>query len=213
LVPRRDRRADRFLPWSKGLTRGRLQAHSHGVDLGPLAPGFGRRVFHRGGRIQLAAPALLEEMDALAGALASDVPPALLLIGRRELRSNNSWMHNVPRLVRGKPRCLLFVNPTDAARLGLRDGGRAVMTSRVHRAEVTVRVTDEMREGVVSFPHGYGHAAIKQWQKIAGAQPGESLNDWVDEADVERVAGMSILNGVPIALEAAARPPADLVNG
>ena len=115
-------------------------------------------------------------------------------------------MHNVPPLVRGRPRCLLFVNPSDAARLGLQEGQRAVMTSRVHRAEVTVHITGEVREGVVSFPHGYGHAAIKRWQRVAGEQPGESANDWVDDADVERVAGMSILNGVPVALEPA---PAD----
>jgi anaerobic selenocysteine-containing dehydrogenase len=209
LVLRTGRYGDRFLPWSKGLTRKRVEAQAHGVDLGPLAPGTGHRVFHRGGRIQLAAPVLMQEMDALAGELASDPPSALLLIGRRELRSNNSWMHNVPRLIRGRPRCLLFVNPADAARLGLHDGGRAVMASRVHRAEVTVHITDEVREGVVSFPHGYGHAAVKRWQRVAGAQPGESANDWVDDADVERVCGMSILNGVPVALEAAAPPAAD----
>jgi anaerobic selenocysteine-containing dehydrogenase len=198
---RTGRYGDRFLPWSKGLNRQRLQAELHGVDLGPLAPGIGHRVFHRGGRVQLAAPVLMQEMDALAGELASDPPSALLLVGRRDLRSNNSWMHNVPRLVRGRPRCLLFVNPSDAERLGLQQGARAVMTSRVNRAEVTVRVTDEVREGVVSLPHGYGHAAIKRWQRVAGEQPGESVNDWVDDADVERVAGMSILNGVPVALE------------
>ena len=113
---RTGRYGDRFLPWSKGLTRERVQAHSHGVDLGPLVPGFGHRVFHRGGRIQLAAPALLEEMEALAGELASDVPPALLLIGRRDLRSNNSWMHNVPRLVRESPvACSLSIQPTPRA--------------------------------------------------------------------------------------------------
>lgn len=192
---------DRFLPWRRGLNRKRLQAHVHGVDLGPLAPGVGHRLYHRGGRVRLAAPALLQEMDALAGELANDPPSGLLLIGRRDLRSNNSWMHNLPRLVRGRARCLLFVNPTDATRLGLREGGRAVMTSRVHRAEVTVHLTDEVRAGVVSFPHGYGHAAIKRWQRVAGTQAGESVNDWVDDADVERVVGMSILNGVPVALE------------
>jgi anaerobic selenocysteine-containing dehydrogenase len=196
---------DRFLPWSKGLTRERLQAQLHGVDLGPLAAGFRHRVFHRRRRIQLAASSLMEEMDALAAELASE-SPTLLLIGRRELRSNNSWMHNVPRLMRGKSRCSLWVNPSDAARLGLVDGARAVMTSRIHRAEVVVRLTDEVREGVVSLPHGYGHGAIKRWQKVAGAQPGESVNDWVDDADVERVVGMSILNGVAVTLEPATEP-------
>ena len=74
------------------------------------------------------------------------------------------------------------------------------MTSRVHQGDVTAHVTDEVCEGVVSLPHGYGHASIKGWQRVAGGQPGESANDWVDDGDVERIAGMSILNGVPVTL-------------
>jgi anaerobic selenocysteine-containing dehydrogenase len=170
---------DRFLPWRReGLTRERLHAHPHGVDLGPLKPGFRRRVFHRDGRAHLAPRALMQAMDALADELATRQPPPLLLIGRRELRSNNSWMHNVPRLIAGHKRCLLYVHPDDAARVGLADGGRAVMRSRV-----------------------------------AGAQPGASANDWIDDGDVESVVGMSILNGVPVELRADIRGPSgDLMS-
>jgi anaerobic selenocysteine-containing dehydrogenase len=191
---------DHFLPWSKGINRARLEKAPHGVDLGPLKPGFRHRVRHRGRRLEVAAPVLMRALEALAGELTQAPDPRLLLIGRRELRSNNSWMHNVPRLVAGKKRCLLFVNPVDAARAGVEDGGRAIMASRIHRGEVTVHLTDEVREGVVSLPHGYGHAALKRWQRVAGDQPGPSLNDWLDDSDVEAIAGVSILNGVPVEL-------------
>jgi anaerobic selenocysteine-containing dehydrogenase len=191
---------DRFLPWSKGLTGKRLRAAPHGVDLGALEPGFRRRVFHRGKRIQLAAPPLMQALDGLDAEL--DRPPshALALIGRRSLTSNNSWLHNVPRLVAGKERCVLFVHPVDAARLGLEDGGQGLLESRVHRGQVTLRVTDEVREGVVSLPHGYGHAQLGDWQTVATAHAGVSANDWTDDAEVESVAGQSILNGVPVQL-------------
>jgi anaerobic selenocysteine-containing dehydrogenase len=196
---------DHFLPWRKGLTRAQLHGKPHGVDLGPLKPGFRRRVYHRDGRIRIDPPPIMQAMDALAAELSTTPVPDLVLIGRRELRSNNSWMHNVPRLVAGHQRCLLYVHPADAARASVVDGGRVVMRSRVHEGEVEVKVTDEVRPGVVSLPHGYGHAAIKQWQRVAGAQPGQSMNDWVDDADVETVVGMSILNGVPVELRSAGR--------
>jgi anaerobic selenocysteine-containing dehydrogenase len=192
---------DRFLPWSKGLNPGRLQAAEHGVALGPLEPGFRRRVFHPGRRLQLAPPVLLDEMDALAREIADTPPDQIVLIGRRDLRSNNSWMHNVPRLVAGKDRCVLFVHPADAARLDLAEGARVVLESRVHRGEVTVHVTDEVRQGVVSLPHGFGHRAIAAWQAVAGEHAGVSANDWVDDGEVEAIAGQSILNGVPVRLQ------------
>jgi anaerobic selenocysteine-containing dehydrogenase len=192
---------DQFLPWRRGLTRERLHAQPHGVDLGPLKPGIRRRVRHRGGRLDLAPPLLMRSMEALAGELTAVDPHDLVLIGRRELRSNNSWMHNVPRLVAGKKRCVLHVHPNDAARCGLADGGQALMRSRVHEGPVEVKVTDQMRPGVVSLPHGYGHSAIARWQRVAGAQPGPSMNDWVDDGAVDSVAGLSILNGIPIELK------------
>jgi anaerobic selenocysteine-containing dehydrogenase len=192
---------DRFLPWSDGLNLEKLKAAPHGIDLGALRPGIEQRLFHADRRIHLASPCMLEaiavlerELDANAGA------NGLLLIGRRELRSNNSWMHNLPSLVSGRERCVLYVHPDDASRYQVRDGEMAILESRVHRGEVRVAVTDEMRPGVVSLPHGYGHADSAPWQKVAGSHAGVSANDWVDDAIVEPIIGQSILNGVPVRL-------------
>ena len=193
---------DRLLPWSRGLNMKKLRAARHGIDLGSLAPGVERRIFHRDKRIHLTPPAIMGAMDGLARDLDRGSEAAeLVLIGRRELRSNNSWMHNVPALVAGRERCMLFVHPHDAARCGVGDGETAMLESRVHRGQVRVRVTDDMRPGVVSLPHGWGHGASAPWQRVAGAQPGVSVNDWTDDGVVEPVIGQSILNGVPVRLE------------
>jgi anaerobic selenocysteine-containing dehydrogenase len=204
LLLRTGRWGDGFLPWRKGLSARDLDAAPHGIDLGPLEPGTAHAVFHRGGRVNLAPAPLLRAWSELEGALARGVPAdALLLIGRRDLRTNNSWMHNIPSLVSGAERCLLFVHPKDAEARGVSDGGRALLESRVHRGAVRVRVTEEIAPGVVSLPHGWGHAASAPWQRVAGRHPGVSVNDWTDEADVESVVGQSILNGVPVQLRPA----------
>ncbi len=151
---------DRYLPFGRGLNLKKIKKATHGIDLGAMQPGIAHRVVHRNRKMRLDAPVLLDAIDRLATSL-DDPPPddTLLLIGRRELRSNNSWMHNIPAMVSGKPRCVLLVHPDDAARAGVRDGDVAILESRVHTGEVPVHVSDEMREGVVSLPHGYGHAA------------------------------------------------------
>jgi len=193
---------DRFMPWSRGLNMRKLRAAPHGIDLGPLREGFVHRVSHRDGRIHVAAEPLLAAMDELGRAL--EHPPKrdeLLLIGRREVRTNNSWMHNVEALVRGRDRCVLFVHPTDGERAGVVDGDVATLESRVHRGDVRVRFAKEMRPGVVSLPHGWGHQRAKPWQHVAGSHPGVSVNDWTDDQDVESIVGQSILNGVPVRLE------------
>jgi anaerobic selenocysteine-containing dehydrogenase len=192
---------DRFLPFSKGLNRSKLSAAAHGVDLGPLEAGVHRRVTHRDRRVHVDAPPLVEALEAFA----QSGPPAresgeLLLIGRRDVRSNNSWMHNLPSLAGGKDRCVLLVSPDDAQRAGLRTGDTAWLESRVHGGVVPVRVSDEMRPGVVSLPHGWGHAAAAPYQRTAGSRPGVSVNDWADDSDVESVVGQSILNGVAVRL-------------
>jgi anaerobic selenocysteine-containing dehydrogenase len=195
---------DRFLPWSDGLNLDKLKAAPHGIDLGALQPGIARRLYHRDKRIHMAAPRMLEAIAALDRDLdAKAGENGLVLIGRRELRSNNSWMHNVPALVSGRERCVLYVHPEDAARHQLRDGEMAILESRVHRGEVRVAITDEMRPGVVSLPHGWGHADSAPWQKVAGSRPGVSINDWLDDAVVEPIIGQSILNGVPVRLSPA----------
>lgn len=190
---------DGFLPWRKGLTMKDLDRAERGIDLGPLEPGVARRVFHRDGKAALAPAVLMAEWDAFVASLATPVPAdQLLLVGRREQRTNNSWMHNVPAMVAGSERCVLLMHPADAAERDVRDGETIVMESRVHRGDVRVKLTDEMARGVVSLPHGWGHAAAARWQKVAGATPGVSINDWTDESVAENVVGQSILNGTPV---------------
>jgi anaerobic selenocysteine-containing dehydrogenase len=192
---------DRFLPWSNGLSLAKLRAAPHGIDLGPLQPGVERRLYHRDRRVHLASGCMLDAMAELERDLASgSADDGLVLIGRRELRSNNSWMHNVPALVSGRERCTLYVHPDDATRYAVRHGELAILESRVHRGEVRVEVTDDMRPGVVSLPHGWGHADSAPWQSVAGNHRGVSANDWVDDGVVEPIIGQSILNGVPVRL-------------
>ncbi|MBL9124754.1 MAG: molybdopterin-dependent oxidoreductase [Planctomycetaceae bacterium] len=194
---------DRYLPGGRGLNLKKLKRHPHGLDLGPLQPGIRHRVAYPNGKLRLDAPLLLSAIDDLAATLDRPaVAGELRLIGRRELRSNNSWMHNVPALVAGKDRCVLLVHPDDAARAGIRDGDTAILESRVHQGEVPVKISTEMRPGVVSLPHGWGHAASAPWQQVAGAHAGVSCNDWTDEQTVEAVVGQSILNGLPVRLRA-----------
>lgn len=197
---------DGFLPWRRGLNRRKLEAAPHGVDLGPLETGAARRVFHADRRVRVDAPPLLGALREL-GRRVAQPPPAdeLLLVGRREVRTNNSWMHNVPAMVAGRERCTLLVHPDDARRAGVVDGEAAVLESRVHRGSVAVRVSDEMRPGVVSLPHGWGH--VDPGQRVASSRPGVSANDWTDDQLVESVVGQSVLNGVPVRLCRA--PPED----
>ena len=211
LILRSGEPGDKFLPWKDGLSIAKLKSMPHGIDLGALQPGVARRVRHKGGKVRIAPPLIIDGIDVLIDQLAdradevrgNQADGELLLIGRRELRSNNSWMHNIPKLVAGKARCVLFVHPSDAESVGVVDGGIAVLESRIHTAEIPVHVTDEMMPGIVSLPHGWGHAASAPWQKTAGANPGVSFNDWSDESEVEPLVGQSILNGVPVRLRVA----------
>ncbi|MFN8641492.1 MAG: molybdopterin-dependent oxidoreductase [Candidatus Binatia bacterium] len=209
LALRSGRHGDHFLPWRRGLNRRRLLAAPPGIDLGPLETGIARRVFHRDGKVRLDAPPLRDALRALARAPAAAPPDGeLLLIGRREIRTCNSWLHNVRAMVVGRERCTLLVHPDDARRAGVADGQAAILESRVHRGPVTVQVSDEMRPGVVSLPHGWGHADAAPWQRVAGSRPGVSANDWTDDQLVEAVVGQSVLNGVPVRLHHLAEPSA-----
>lgn len=192
---------DRFLPWRDGLNLEKVKQKTYGFHLGQAREGVLHRVFHPSGRVELEAEPIYRSLEALVLELGRERDPdELLMIGRRHLRSCNSWMHNVPSLVAGRDRCVLLVNPRDARRAGLRDSEPALLTSRVHSGEVAVRVTDEVMPGVVSLPHGWGHTASAPWQSVAGAHAGVSSNDWSDETCVEDVVGQSILNGVPVRL-------------
>lgn len=195
-------RALRFGRFRDGLSLARLRELPHGVDLGPLEPGVARRVRHRDRRVHVAEAPFLAAFDRWAADPAAGAPRAgeLLLIGRRELRTNNSWMHNVPALVSGRERCVLLVHPEDAARAEIADGDTAILESRVHRGPVPVRLSDDLRPGVVSLPHGWGHARAARFLRTAGSRPGVSFNDWSDDAETEEIVGQSILNGVRVTL-------------
>lgn len=192
---------DKFIPFGPGLSLEKLRKAVHGVDLGPLQPGRERHVRKPGGKVDLAAPDVLADLRRVSADL--DRPAeGLLLIGRRHLRSNNSWMHNCPSLVKGPDRSALFVHPSDAEARGLEDGALAKVQSRVGQVTARVRVTDEMMLGVVSLPHGFGHEVAKDTLHVAGAVPGPSMNALTDDAIVDPLTGSGVLTGVSVRVEA-----------
>ena len=141
---------------------------------------------------------LVADVERLRSGLHETEVNGLRLIGRRELRTNNSWMHNAPSLMKGNRSCDLFVHPGDAERLGLADGGLADIASRIAKLRVRVRVTDSVMTGVVSLPHGWGHDRDGVDMKIASATPGVNINDLVDDKVAEPLASASIMNGIAV---------------
>ena len=192
---------DRF-GWSgKGISVSRLLREPHGVDLGPLQPCLPQRLATKDGQIDLAPAAFRADVQRLQGWLTThslgDVNVDLLLIGRRQLRSSNSWMHNWERLVRGRDRCTLFMHPTDAAARGVRDEQIVRVTSHTGSIEVPVVITADIMPGVISLPHGWGHDRPGARLQVAAAHAGASLNDVSDESFVDPVSGTACLNGIP----------------
>ncbi|MFD8790080.1 molybdopterin-dependent oxidoreductase [Streptomyces vinaceus] len=183
----------------EGLTLERLLAHPHGIDLGPLRPRLPGGLRTRSGRIELLPAPITAELPRLRAALA-DRPAALVLVGRRHLRSNNSWLHNVPALTGGSNRCTLQVNPEDAGRLGLTEGGLARITADGGSLEVPVEVTDTVRTGVVSLPHGWGHDRDGARLSVASAAPGANVNQLLDGSRLDPLSGTAVLNGFPVEL-------------
>lgn len=185
----------------KGLTLAKLKAHSHGMDLGPLKPSLPGRLFTKDKKIDLAPPVLVGDLDRLCQRFGDQASkPGLLLIGRRDLRTNNSWMHNSYRLVKGKDRCALFLHPDDAAAHGLGNRDQARLASTKGELVVTVKVTEDIMPGVVSLPHGWGHHRPGMRISTAEANPGISINDITDEQLVDELSGNAVLNGVPVTL-------------
>ncbi len=189
-------------PLGKGLTLGKLEKHPHGLDLGPLEPRLAAMLEAEQQSIHLAPEPLLNDLGRLATRtheVAANVEAkGLLLIGRRDLRSNNSWMHNSYRLVKGPNRCTLLMNPKDAAQRGIKSGTRVSVTSRVGEVEVDVDVTDTMMRGVVSLPHGWGHDRNGSQLNIAQKSPGVSVNDLTDDALVDAISGCTNFSGVHV---------------
>ncbi|GGR91973.1 molybdopterin-dependent oxidoreductase [Deinococcus sedimenti] len=185
------------------LTLDEVRAHPHGLDLGPMTPVFPERLLTADRRIQALPGPMRRDLTRLHATLGAPVPP-LVLIGRRQLRSNNSWMHNAPRLMRGPDRCTLHLNPADAP--GLRSGQLVRVTSRVGSVTVPVDVTTDVMPGVASLPHGFGHARPGVQLSVAQAHPGVSLNDLTDPLLLDELTGNAALNGTPIRIEAVPEP-------
>ncbi|MFD8887814.1 molybdopterin-dependent oxidoreductase [Streptomyces erythrochromogenes] len=171
----------------------------HGIDLGPLRPRLPEVLKTRSGRIELLPDPIAAELPRLRATLA-DRPTALVLVGRRHLRSNNSWLHNIPALTGGSNRCTLQVHPQDAARLGLTDGGRARVAADGGSLEVPVEVTEAVRTGVVSLPHGWGHDRAGARLGVASATPGANVNQLLDGTRIDRLSGTAVLNAFPVEL-------------
>jgi anaerobic selenocysteine-containing dehydrogenase len=189
-------------PFAGGLSLAKLEREVHGVDLGPLEPCLPGRLGTPKQRIELAPTLFLEDARRLLARLGEgSVDQPLLLIGRRHLRSNNSWMHNSLRLVRGRDRCTLLMHPDDAARLGVADAEKVAVVSRVGRVEVPLEVSAEVMPGVVSLPHGWGHHRSGVRLSVAEDFPGVSINDLTDDSLVDELCGNAVLSGVPVRVE------------
>ncbi len=182
-----------------GLTLAKLEAAPHGIDLGPLKPRLPEVLRTPGGKVELAPEIVVRDVPRLRERLARN-GNGFLLVGRRQLRSNNSWMHNTPRLVSGKPRCTLLMNPADAAELGVETGDSVTVTSRTGRIAAPVEVTDDMMPGVVSLPHGWGHDAPDARLSIAREHAGVNSNLLADEELLDAVSGNAVLCGIPVTL-------------
>ncbi|WP_432942838.1 molybdopterin-dependent oxidoreductase [Kribbella sp. CA-253562] len=186
------------------LSLRKLRKSPGGIDLGPLQPALPGALRTSDQRINVAQESILDDLARLSSALvAPDNDGELLLIGRRHLRSNNSWMHNSARLVKGKPRHQLLMNPADLAGRSLADGELVEVTSAAGALTVEVAESNDMMPGVVSLPHGFGHGLPGVRLGVAGQVAGASVNDVTDDAETDAVGGTAVLNGVPVRVTSA----------
>ena len=180
-----------------GLTLEKLLAHPHGIDLGPLASRLPQPLKTVSGKVELLPRPIADDLPRLREAL-RERADGLVLIGRRHLRSNNSWMHNIPALTGGSNRCTLHIHPEDAARLGVRDGADVRLKGAGGEVTAPAEVTDVVRPGVVSLPHGWGHDRPGTRLSHAAADPGANVNQLLDGSLLDPLSGNAVLNGVPI---------------
>jgi len=185
-----------------GLTLAKLKAAPSGFDFGPLQPRLPEMLRTPSGKVELAPPMLIADLPRALADL-RQAAPEFVIVGRRHMRSNNSWMHNLPTLAKGPFRCTALVHPADAARLGLVDGGRARIARDAGSAiEAEVAVTDEVMPGVISLPHGWGHGLPGVKLSVAGERPGVNLNDVLDERLRDPLSGNAVLGGVAVQVAA-----------
>ncbi len=197
LMIRIGHRGDGFGADPDGWTLERLASHPHGVDFGPLQPRIPDVLGTPSGTVELAHGPILADLSRLEARL-DEPADGMVLVGRRELRSNNSWLHNVEVLVKGTHRCTLEMHPNDADRLGLGDGDVAIVRSRTGVIEIPVRLTDKIRSGVVCIPYGWGHDASGSNLSVASARPGVNTNLLTDSGPIDPLSGNAVLNGIPV---------------
>jgi anaerobic selenocysteine-containing dehydrogenase len=184
-----------------GLSLDDLLANPHGIDLGALQPRLPEALRTPSGCVELAPALILSDVARLRAQLhAGAQDPPMLLVGRRHMRSNNSWLHNVPALMKGGPRCTVLVHPVDADRFGLVAGEIARVAGRVGQVLLPVEISDGISPGVVSIPHGWGHDAPDVRLRVAGANAGVNSNLLSDELLVDALSGTAVLNGIPVTL-------------
>jgi anaerobic selenocysteine-containing dehydrogenase len=188
---------DQFGMKPDGLNLEKVQAAEDGIDLGALTPRVPEVLRTPSGKIEVAPAMLIDDLKRPAADL-ERATPELVIVGRRQLHGNNSWMHNLPVLAKGAARCIALVNPTDAARLGLEDGGRVRIEHDGRSIEAELEITDEMMPGVVSLPHGWGHDQPGTQLKIAAANPGANLNALMDENRRDPLSGNAVLSGMEV---------------
>jgi anaerobic selenocysteine-containing dehydrogenase len=185
-----------------GMTLNKLKKNPHGIDLGPLKRMLPQALKHKDKQIHLNIDFYQADLERVREMMQNYDDKQVLLIGRRHVRSNNSWLHNSYRLVKGKPRCTLMLHPETAKEYGIEDGQNVKVTSRVGSVTIVAEVTDELMPKVVSIPHGWGHGRKGVKQKIAQAHAGVSVNDLTDDTLIDQLSGNAAVNGVPVQLEA-----------
>jgi anaerobic selenocysteine-containing dehydrogenase len=188
------------------LTLADLKAAPHGIDLGPLEPRLPEVLRTPSGLVELAPAPIIADVPRLRAAMAERINGGMVLIGRRDLRSNNSWMHNLPLLVSGPERCTAWLHPDDAARFGVADGEPVRVSSRAGAVEVPAEITADVMPGVVSIPHGWGHAGRGVQLQVARDHAGVNSNLLADETLLDPVSGNAVLNGIPVEVAAVRQP-------
>jgi anaerobic selenocysteine-containing dehydrogenase len=199
----------RLNPFSNGLSLSKLKKAIHGIDFGPLRTCLPARLRTAHKQIELAPEVLVNDVERVKAKLINTASlhrnGNLLLIGRRQLRSNNSWMHNSQRLVRGKPQCTILMHPADAAQRQLRPGQEVSVRSRVGSVMVPIEISDEMMPGVVSIPHGWGHDRLGIQIAVAQEHAGGSINDVTDDLAIDALCGTAAFNGTWVEVEASVK--------
>ncbi|WP_416984233.1 molybdopterin oxidoreductase family protein [Streptomyces sp. T028] len=189
-----------------GLSLEQLLTHPHGIDLGPLRSRLPQPLKTRSGKVELLPQPIADDLPRLRRSL-DELPDGLVLIGRRHLRSNNSWMHNVPALTGGTNRCTLHIHPEDAERLGVRDGEPVRVKGAGGEVAAPAEVTEGVRRGVVSLPHGWGHDRPGTRLSHAATDPGVNVNQLLDGSLLDPLSGNAVLNGVPVEITALPATP------